>query len=402
MPPIPSSPGNDEIASTRSLWNLTNPLDPTTPAQPALPEPPIPELPSPRGRQLPTRPRHEERSPTPVSPAINIGQDLQAIIYSLPDFPETAFKKERPGNAGNLTNLDREWKIHLVVEAAWEGYTWAPQGGGFPPPGTSASHQKKVLLNVRVPMLVKYYSANGARQTLWRYGYPAGDSDPTSVVEMERIEPLSREERERFARQVYEGDVVEEVLSYGPNEHCLVRPYLGKHSGGFGLLGREASMRNLPVYLDDLEKLGEDVEYIAREMGRAFGVMHWGAGVDGDDVEFVLGTSVLQLHGCYPPHRGPIRNFRTTGLWLLGFRQCKTVDLHKPADVVYQAFSSAMVTGNNQLFIPSVGDGPLWNNFSHGYTQAAEKVIYERRLGERFSAKAFLEFYKEYAWDIRG
>jgi hypothetical protein len=77
------------------------------------------------------------------------------------------------------------------------------------------------------------------------------------------------------------------------------------------------------------------------------------------------------------------------------------VNLYEPTDVVYQAFSGAMVTGDNQLFIPSVRDRRLWQNFSHGYTQATEKIIYKRGMGGRFSAKAFLEFYEEYAKDTR-
>jgi hypothetical protein len=161
------------------------------------------------------------------------------------------------------------------MEEAWEDYTWAPQGGMSPPPGTSASHQRKVLIDVRVPLLEAFYTADVAERVLWTGGYPEGDTYPTTVLEMEKIHPLPRVAREMFAKRFYESDAVEEVVSYGPNQHCLVKPYLGRNRPSLGLLGKEVSMRNFPVYLDDLERMGMNVEYIARELGRAYAVMHW-------------------------------------------------------------------------------------------------------------------------------
>jgi hypothetical protein len=59
-----------------------------------------------------------------------------------------------------------------------------------------------------------------------------------------------------------------------------------------------------------------------------------------------------------------------------------------------------MVTGDNQLFIPSVRNSRLWEHFSVGYTQAAETIICVKGLGGEFSAQNFLRRYEEYAEDF--
>lgn len=51
------------------------------------------------------------------------------------------------------------------------------------------------------------------------------------------------------------------------------------------------SLRNLPLHLDQMEELGvslDDMKFYAETMAEALAVMHWRAGIDGNDVEFVL------------------------------------------------------------------------------------------------------------------
>jgi hypothetical protein len=92
-----------------------------------------------------------------------------------------------------------------------------------------------------------------------------------------------------------------------------------------------------------------DINFIAMVMGKAFALMHWGAGITADDVEFVLGSHTTNL----PGDEGDNFQQRAIGLYLLDFGQCEHVDLAEDAEDVYQAFKGAMVTGDNQLFIPN-------------------------------------------------
>ena len=53
------------------------------------------------------------------------------------------------------------------------------------------------------------------------------------------------------------------------------------------------SLRNYPLHLDQMEELAipfDHLESYARAMAETLAVMHWGAGMDGNDVEFVLGS----------------------------------------------------------------------------------------------------------------
>jgi len=74
--------------------------------------------------------------------------------------------------------------------------------------------------------------------------------------------------------------------------------------------------------------------------------------------------------------------------------------LAEEPDVVYRAFKGAMVTGDYQLFIPSVGNSLLWKHFSEGYMQASEPIIHMKGLSSSFSAQDFLREYEEYAEDF--
>ncbi|KAK3384071.1 hypothetical protein B0T24DRAFT_72659 [Lasiosphaeria ovina] len=145
-------------------------------------------------------------------------------------------------------------------------------------------------------------------------------------------------------------------------------------------------------------KLELDVKGLATAMGEAFAIMHWGAGVNGDDVEFVLGTSALKDES-----QGGALDFqhRAVGLYLLDFGQCDAVDLEDEKDDVYQAFKGAMVMGDNQLFIPHFQRSrDVFESFRDGYIAAAEVIMDEKRINNKFDAVEFMREYEEYAEDF--
>lgn len=85
------------------------------------------------------------------------------------------------------------------------------------------------------------------------------------------------------------------------NADCLIRPYLGRLGRGSerdskGVAPKRSfSLRNFGLDLGGMEVLGllKDGDGTAvcwaGVMGRTLAVLHWGVGVDGRDVEFVLG-----------------------------------------------------------------------------------------------------------------
>ncbi|KAJ5173050.1 hypothetical protein N7492_005643 [Penicillium capsulatum] len=124
-----------------------------------------------------------------------------------------------------------------------------------------------------------------------------------------------------------------------------------------------------------------NVDKLASEIGKTFAIIQWGAGIDEDNVEFVLGTSD-----------------RVISLYLLDFGQFQTLDLFKYTGTIYQAFKGAMVMGDNGSFIPK--DPDLFLLFRTGYVDAADFILKEKGISDMFNAEAFMKEYEEYVEDL--
>ncbi|CAG8902450.1 unnamed protein product [Penicillium egyptiacum] len=144
-----------------------------------------------------------------------------------------------------------------------------------------------------------------------------------------------------------------------------------------------------------MEQIGIRTLTLANAMGKAYATLHWGAAINGDDVEFVLGTSATEIQGA---DHGPDLQHRAVGLYLLDFGQCEAVDLTQDPDVVYQAFKGAMVTGDNQSFIPHYLRSPaLFATFRQGYIEAGNAILSDKQLNNKFNMEDFMPEYEEYA-----
>ncbi len=232
--------------------------------------------------------------------------------------------------------------------------------------------------------------------------FPATYRTRGTLVEMERILPLPKVIRKALITHFYpqqngplDSAALSDILNSTPNKHCLARTYLGRTN--WKLTEHNFSLRNFPLCLQPMEDLGLDVVNLAASMGKAFAIMHWGGGVNGDDVEFVLGTSEIQ-----GPGAGALDfQQRAVGFYLLDFGQCETVDLSKEPDQVYQEFKGAMVTGDNQYFIPHYDRSrKLFTVFKEGYMTAGQAVLKDKGLDTKFSMEDFMKEYEEYAEDF--
>jgi hypothetical protein len=318
---------------------------------------------------------------------VQIGKGLQGTIFEQIGNPRYdgsryAIKQERPGNSALRTNLANEYAIHTAVHAAFDRY-------------------KPLVHNrVQVPAVYGYEDSDHSIREHLLEDSRASLRIGQATMKMERILPLPKIARKalvaRYQPYRMDGD---RIVNDTPNKHCLVRVYLGKRrpdytrKGGF-------SLRNFPLYLDDMVLLLLDTDRMAIEMGQSFATMHWGAGVDGDDVEFVFGTDCIGREANVD-HRPFIVQCRRIGLWLLDFGQCERVDLSADADVVYEAFWAAMVTGDNQSFIPNCKDNPqLWASFKHGHVEAGRLILKDKGLEKKFDLREFMAGYEEYAEDF--
>ncbi|KAF7562978.1 hypothetical protein G7046_g1153 [Stylonectria norvegica] len=316
---------------------------------------------------------------------VQIGAGLQGTVFEQIGRP-FAIKQEAPGNALLSTCLSHEISMHQAVTAAFDKY------------------DNTIGSNVHVPRIQNIIDHTNDR--FWQQNldrFPAGYRARANLVEMERILPLPKITRQALIAELYlkpssliDIGSLDTILNHGENKHCLVRTYLGKKA----VSTQTFSLRNLPLYSDSMLHYHVNVEQLARSMGKAFALMHWGAGVNGDDVEFVFGTSLAPGHGDGNEDEDEGLQHRAVGLYLLDFGQCESVDLFQDPEVVYQAFKGAMITGDNQLFIPHYRVNPAtYTAFKMAYIHASQNILISRNL-TKFNAKEFMTEYEEYAEDF--
>ena len=80
-----------------------------------------------------------------------------------------------------------------------------------------------------------------------------------------------------------------EFLKKPEDKGCLVRIYLGRRNDSRTMEPRNIRLRNFPLHVDEMERLGLDPKDYANAIAQALAFLHWKAGADANDVEFVLG-----------------------------------------------------------------------------------------------------------------
>lgn len=122
--------------------------------------------------------------------------------------------------------------------------------------------------------------------------FPAGTKVPYYGLLSERIFPLPLPVRTAIVDALCSKSTrkqKEAFLEQSENKDCLVRLYLGRRHDTSK--SENIRLRNFPLHVNEMEDLKLNTEMYAVTMARALAVMHWTAGVDANDVEFVLGGS---------------------------------------------------------------------------------------------------------------
>ncbi|CAI7593600.1 unnamed protein product, partial [Penicillium bialowiezense] len=303
-----------------------------------------------------------------------IGVGLQGAVFEMVGSP-SVIKKEKPGNEILLSNLEHEDKVHRQVFDAFHRYQPLTKSEVLIPKALSFVRKKEEedFWKEILPKLPREYRARG------------------DCMILQRILPLPKSTRRALINEYCTGDVNEasKLLADPKNKHCLARVYLGENHGP---MNAESPLRNFPLYLESMRTIGVDTIRLAAALGKAYAILHWGAGVDGDDIEFVFGTTEETSNT--PKEHTPEFQKRAVGLFLLDFGQCDTVDLGQDCETVYQAFKGAMVTGDNKCFIPRPTQPELFAAFKEAYSEAGNVILVDKRLDTRFDMKDFMQQYE--------
>ncbi|KJZ74169.1 hypothetical protein HIM_06400 [Hirsutella minnesotensis 3608] len=196
----------------------------------------------------------------------------------------------------------------------------------------------------------------------------------TAALMSERIWPLPWVVRELLIDRYCRPELSAAAKMIDVNRDCLIRPYLGRNRDSHWR--RFVSLRNFKMDLAHMGEIGLDTVNIASRMGEAMAVIHWAAGTDGRDIEFVLGTSREQWADAGGDVYGPSQ--RGTALWVLDFNQVRPISLD--AAGVALAVEAARI---NDPYFPrpgrrSLSERKIWNAFAASYMSVSRRVLAAR------------------------
>jgi hypothetical protein len=184
-------------------------------------------------------------------------------------------------------------------------------------------------------------------------------------------------------------------LNKPENKDCLIRLYLGRRNDTRKTCARNIRLRNFPLHVDEMQRLGLDTHMFTRILAQALALLHWRAHVDANDVEFVLGnaphisgTPAEQDVLSATKDTAPLLyvtdfEHRKVALWLLDFNQCNTFT-HDDAGL------RKLVEGFwfNDPYYPRPsavedGDRELWRVFEERYLHVGTQIATTWREGPR-------------------
>ncbi|CAI6329518.1 unnamed protein product [Periconia digitata] len=162
---------------------------------------------------------------------------------------------------------------------------------------------------------------------------------------------------------------------------CLIRPYLGRRrryrqgSSENSSRFHRFSLRNVPFHINQMEELGLDIASYAGTMADALALMHWGARIDANDVEFVLA----------PPRESESSSSSSFSLdylgnhrvWMLDFDCCRPLSMDGAG--IEQACAAFF---RNDPYYPRPGTGEevdekLWQVFKKRFLRSSHAILEE-------------------------
>ncbi|KAH0283633.1 hypothetical protein M436DRAFT_67574 [Aureobasidium namibiae CBS 147.97] len=270
---------------------------------------------------------------------VSIGEGQCGMIFPLKD--NQVIKIPKPAKHQQL------WQDATVHKKVREAFRKTPHG---------------LRQDIYVPIYYEWVSSES--NIFWNNfsQHFATDTDikvPSYGLISERILPLPLSIRAAIVDALCSKSIrkqKEAFLKRPQNKDCLVRLYLGRRNDNSKT--ENVRLRNFPLHVNEMEYLKLDTEMYAVTMARALAVMHWTAGIDANDVEFVLGSS---------PANDPTA--QSLSIWLLDFNQCKEFEHNSQG--LEQLVDSFWW---NDPYYPRPNDKALWKAFKNVYLEASDEL----------------------------
>lgn len=221
--------------------------------------------------------------------------------------------------------------------------------------------------------------------------YLPPESSACNALLSDKIMPMPRPARQVLVEKYAPGTGSLDVFLDDPkNDHCLIRPYLGrrKHTSTTDTRARRPSffsLRNFPLHIDRMEDLGlsATLDAYAKSMADALAFLHWIAKVDANDVEFVLASPSSSPH---PKQTSTIFQSETLGphsMWILDFDCCREMSMDEQGvDVAVKSF------WRNDPYYPRPGsenaeDQRLWGVFRERFLEVSQWLLWDEEEAVR-------------------
>ncbi|KAK5166078.1 uncharacterized protein LTR77_008339 [Saxophila tyrrhenica] len=234
----------------------------------------------------------------------------------------------------------------------------------------------------------------------WSKEFPKQSRD---VLCMERIFPMPQPVRSAIIDYFCQWEIRQAAKDDLANRDCMVQPFLGrKRHGNQGSKLKSFSLRNFKLHINDLQKLGLAPTEWAEAMAEGMAILHCSAMVDGNDIEFVIGSSPTPQQSVrHAPRYADVQKLeagestfklatssgqdfrhRINSLWLLDFDACKDIPMDQSGvDAALAAFLQLY-----QCPRPHTDDSRLeemWKAFAVRY-RAVASTCGQREFGRRF------------------
>lgn len=320
---------------------------------------------------------------------------LEKAAVSQPDLQHV--KRISSGRQGIV--FEHVGKPYVIKK---ENPTWVAKGSEFtihreyfdnllPAAAAFIRFRRTVKTNVRVSTPLGYVSETDTR--FWDNVLPKMPPEHRTrgnAILMEHILPLTKVTRKALFAYAYgRGKLttsqINTLVNDPDNKHCLVHPCLGDDDGDI------TKYPDFYLPFEWLRKVGMEMLELSADLGRAYAILHWGAGIDGRGVKCVLGTRNMgrddTSHSCQR---------RLTGLYFIDFGECTRVNLEDDAYLeVYDAYINAMLSEKNKLIIPPISRRPgYFGGFKDAYCEASKFILEKRDLQDKFNEVDFMKRYE--------
>ncbi|KAK5994223.1 hypothetical protein PT974_07666 [Cladobotryum mycophilum] len=251
-------------------------------------------------------------------------------------------------------------------------------------------HSYGLVLSIpNIPRCFRFYS--NCSQRIQRYEHELSGDESSSQSEideedrdkpgftMQRIPPIPTAARIALVKELFAGEDQDRFLNNPENDDCLLRLYFGKVVDDDE---RFEDLRNFPLHDDQMDDIGLDTHTLVIELAIGLAIIHWGAELDGMDVEFVLSARFSArieangtINGAVAEPTNETR--RSTHLWVLDFDKAKPISIKEDRDALIRRLVVA-TSGNDPYFPrPSVNE-ERWNQFKWAYIEAGKKILKQK------------------------